>query len=84
MMNERLGVQPHVVEAVVNHISGPAKRGVAGVYNRALYFEERQRALLAWASLVSDLGSQEVGLRHEHPRLATRRLLNFLPTPGSR
>ena len=35
VMNERLGIQPHVVEAVVNHINGHAKRGVAGVYNRA-------------------------------------------------
>jgi integrase len=34
MMNERLGIAPHIVEAVVNHISGPSKRGVAGVYNK--------------------------------------------------
>ena len=31
-----LGIEPHVVEAVVNHISG-AKAGVAGIYNRAEY-----------------------------------------------
>ena len=35
-MNE-LGIAPHVVEAVVNHVSGRAKAGVAGVYNRATY-----------------------------------------------
>ena len=35
-MNE-LGIAPHVVEAVVNHVSGRAKAGVAGVYNRAVY-----------------------------------------------
>jgi len=51
MMNERLGIAPHIVEAVVNHISGPSKRGVAGVYNRALYLDER-RALEAWAKYV--------------------------------
>ena len=34
-MNE-LGIAPLVVEAVVNHVSGAAKAGVAGVYNRAL------------------------------------------------
>jgi integrase len=28
-----LGIQPHIVEAVLNHVSGQA--GVAGVYNRA-------------------------------------------------
>ena len=30
-----IGVQPHVVEAVLNHVSGH-KAGVAGVYNRAM------------------------------------------------
>ena len=44
-MNERLGIAPHIVEAVANHLSGPAKAGVAGVYNRALYMVERRRAL---------------------------------------
>jgi integrase len=37
MMNERLGIAPHIVEACVNHISGSAKAGVAGVYNKAVY-----------------------------------------------
>jgi hypothetical protein len=49
VMNERLGIQPHVVEAVVNHMNGAAKRGVVGVYNRALYLKDRRDALLAWA-----------------------------------
>jgi integrase len=57
MMNERLGIAPHIVEAVVNHISGPSKRGVAGVYNRALYLDERRRALEAWATFVIRQGS---------------------------
>jgi hypothetical protein len=30
-----LGVQPHIVEAVLNHVSGH-KAGVAGVYNRSI------------------------------------------------
>src|SRR5262249_14997010 len=40
--------QPHVVEAIVNHISGAAKRGVAGTYNLSVYYAERQRALEQW------------------------------------
>jgi integrase len=52
VMNERLGIAPHVVEAVVNHVSGPSKRGVAGVYNRAIYLDDRRRALEAWADFV--------------------------------
>jgi integrase len=52
VMNEELGIAPHVVEAVVNHMSGLAKAGVAGVYNRALYFDDRRAALTAWASYL--------------------------------
>jgi hypothetical protein len=40
---------------VVNHISGTAKAGVAGVYNRALYLRERREALEAWADYVGRL-----------------------------
>ena len=54
-MNEALQIQPHVVEAVVNHASGTAKRGVAGIYNRALYLEERRLALMAWAAYLKKL-----------------------------
>jgi integrase len=57
IMNERLSIPPHVVEAVVNHVSGPAKRGVAGVYNRALYLDERRNALCRWASYIDGLAS---------------------------
>jgi integrase len=38
-----LGVHPHIVEACLNHISGH-KAGVAGVYNKASYAREKQRA----------------------------------------
>jgi integrase len=43
-----LGTLPHVVEAILNHISGH-KAGVAGVYNRATYAKEKRSALNAWA-----------------------------------
>jgi integrase len=46
-----LGVLPHVVEAVLNHISGH-KAGVAGVYNRASYAAEKRQALDLWAAHV--------------------------------
>jgi integrase len=39
-----LGVQPHVIEAVLNHVSGH-KAGVAGIYNRSTYTAEKRAAL---------------------------------------
>jgi integrase len=46
-----LGVQPHIIEAVLNHISGH-KAGVAGIYNRATYEPEKRQALALWADHV--------------------------------
>ena len=46
-----LGTAPHIVEAVLNHVSGH-KAGVAGVYNRALYGEQKRVALTRWANQV--------------------------------
>jgi integrase len=46
-----LGVQPHIVEAVLNHVGGH-KAGVAGIYNKAQYFAEKKAALATWASHI--------------------------------
>ena len=47
-LNE-LGIAPphHVIEAIVNHVSGHVA-GVAGTYNKAIYLDERRRALDFW------------------------------------
>ena len=50
----RLGVEPHVVEAVLNHRSGTIT-GVARIYNRHSYGPERRAALEAWAAHVETL-----------------------------
>jgi hypothetical protein len=42
MGKARNGDSPHVIEAIVNHVSG-SKAGVAGVYNRATYRPESVR-----------------------------------------
>jgi integrase len=49
-----LGVQPHIIEAVLNHVSGH-KGGIAGVYNRAAYAEEKRAALNLWAQHVLEV-----------------------------
>jgi integrase len=46
-----LKIQPHIIEAVLNHVSGH-KAGVAGIYNRAAYDEEKREALDRWARHV--------------------------------
>jgi integrase len=46
-----LGTLPHVIEAILNHISGH-KAGVAGIYNRATYATEKREALNRWADYV--------------------------------
>jgi integrase len=49
-----LGIQPHVIEQILNHASGH-KRGVAGIYNRSPYASEVRSALAVWADHVRAL-----------------------------
>jgi integrase len=49
-----LGVQPHVVEQVVNHV-GVARSGVAGVYNKSAYSREVKVAFVLWSDHISSI-----------------------------
>jgi integrase len=51
-----LGVLPHVIEAVLNHVSG-AKRGVSGIYNRSDYAAQKRIALEKWSEHIETLVS---------------------------
>ncbi|WP_187640145.1 integrase arm-type DNA-binding domain-containing protein [Bosea sp. F3-2] len=57
LMNEELGVQPHVTEAILNHVSSQesGKKGVAKVYNRSKYAAEKRAALSAWADHLLEI-----------------------------
>jgi integrase len=44
-----IGIQPHIIEACLNHVSGH-KGGVAGIYNKATYEPEKRTALERWAA----------------------------------
>jgi integrase len=61
-----IGIAPHVIEAVLNHVSGH-KGGVAGIYNRAQYGAEKAQALARWdkhiASVVEGRRSSVTPLR---------------------
>jgi hypothetical protein len=59
-----MGTLPHVIEAVLNHISGH-KVGVAGVSNQATYAKEKREALEAWALIVAKITSDQKGGGHE-------------------
>jgi integrase len=50
----KLNILPHVVDKILNHVSGTI-RGVAAIYNRHEYTEERKAALEAWSHYVESL-----------------------------
>ena len=49
-----LGVQPHIIEQILNHQSGH-KRGPAGIYNRSSYERDVRAAIVLWADHVRAL-----------------------------
>lgn len=51
---QRLGTRFEVTEAVLNHVSG-ARAGVAGIYQRHDWKEEKRSALEAWARHVATI-----------------------------
>jgi integrase len=54
-LHER-GVVPHVVEAVLGHVS-VFKSGVAGTYNLSTYLNERRRVLNRWSEYIEELAT---------------------------
>ncbi|WP_158246602.1 site-specific integrase [Erythrobacter sp. SAORIC-644] len=52
----RLRVAPHVIERVLNHISGTIS-GVAAVYNRYGYDDEKADALEQWGARLTELNT---------------------------
>ncbi len=58
-MNDAFDVPPLIVEAVVNHVAGDAKKGAAGVYNHAKYNRQKLQALEQWTRHLGELVSDE-------------------------
>jgi integrase len=69
-MAEHGNIEPHVIEAILNHYSGH-RSGVAGVYNRAKYHRPMRQALSLWDDHFRSL--LEGG---------ERKVLPFLPQPA--
>ena len=61
----RIGIEPHIVEEVLNHAG--ARRGIAGVYNRWTYLPQKAAALARWAehllAIVEERPATVVSLR---------------------
>jgi hypothetical protein len=61
-----IGIQPWVVESVLNHTSG-FKAGIAGVYNKSTHETEKAQALARWsehiAAIVEGRDSNVTALR---------------------
>jgi integrase len=66
----QLGIAPHVIEKVLNHVSGSLS-GVAATYNRFGYGPEKRHALEAWAA-------------HLDRVLAPSPAVNVVPIAGAR
>ena len=50
----KIGIPVHVVERLLNHVSGTVS-GIAAVYNRHSYIDERRQALEAWATRLDQI-----------------------------
>jgi integrase len=49
--HETLGIEPHIVERLLNHV----RKGVSGVYDRGLYLEQRRAALCKYADYIASV-----------------------------
>ena len=52
-----MGVAPHIVERLINHVTGTIS-GVAAIYNRHAYMDEMRAAIDAWEKRLSFILSQ--------------------------
>jgi integrase len=66
-----LGVQPHVIESILNHYGG-FRAGVSGTYNRSPYEREMRAALALWADHIATIING-----------GERKVLAFAQTSGS-
>jgi integrase len=66
-----MGAAPHVIESILNHISGH-RSGVAGVYNRAVYAVEKREALDRWAARVVEICANAEAVAGAQPQPVDR------------
>ena len=55
MLTEKLGVSPVVTDRILNHVEGSV-RGVAAVYQRGEYLQERREAMCRIGTYLEEFG----------------------------
>lgn len=60
----RLKIEPHIAERVLNHV----QPGVAGVYDRFAYVDEKRAALEKWSDHLVGLGDTKTAKANSHAR----------------
>lgn len=70
---------PHTIEAVLNHVSGGAKQGVAGTYNRSSYAAQKRELLEKWGEHIARLIAQSRTRQQEFRTPKTRHERNRVP-----
>jgi integrase len=55
----RLGVGIHVVERLLNHVSGSTTGGIVAVYQRHDFRDEKRAAVRAWGRFLDDLAGDQ-------------------------
>lgn len=76
-----MGVQPHIIEAVLNHKTGIVS-GVAAVYNRYAYVDEKREALERWGRHVEGLVDQSLTVGTLHAQEPSPNREKKMPTPS--
>jgi len=66
----RSAVPPEVVEAILNHVEGAGREGVAKVYNKYRYVEEKQLALGIWQDFLDAALAEERERQKRRSRMA--------------
>lgn len=62
--SEDVDALPYIVEATLNHVTGEAKKGVAGIYNHAKYNKQKREVLDKWAKHITEIvGPTKPGLK---------------------
>lgn len=73
-------VSDAVVEAILNHVDGAGKKGVAKVYNRYAYVEEKAAAIQVWQGYLDEAIAEEIEREIDRPALPP--VPRFLNTAG--